>query len=425
MGPIFTLDDVLDMMRRRWMVIFVVTGLGALVSVGVALQRDHVYESSEVIQIAQPRISGDLASTTVEGSSARRLQLIEQRLMTRGSLLEVIATHGLFADLPALTDSEKVDLLRQSVSIVGVAAAREGFTDDGSISVVTVTALLPNPVQAQQVARDLAGRTIRLSREARIEQSRETLEFLTQQENEIATAITEMGAQIAEYRRTHDLALPGSVETSRDTMLAIERALLDLAQQKVRLEREIADIDERLRAATAARREDDLRKRIDTLDDQRDMLLRRRDEVAKSLETTPQIEQELGAFERQMSQLQDQFEIISARRAEAEIGFRLESRAHGEHLTVIEPASVADYPSTPSRKRTVILGTVMGLLAGFGLAFLLDYRNPVIRTAAQLQRETGHRAFASVPHLDVRRKSASRGGWLRRLFGRGVAKNSS
>lgn len=85
MGPIYTFDDIIDMLRRRAGVIILITLLGCIASVYWALSTPHVYQSSEVIQIEQPKIANDLAPSTVEGSSARRLQLIEQQLMARGT----------------------------------------------------------------------------------------------------------------------------------------------------------------------------------------------------------------------------------------------------------------------------------------------------------------------------------------------------
>ena len=124
MGPIYTFDDFIDMIRRRAGVIILITLLGCIASVYWALATPHVYQSSEVIQIEQPKIANDLAPSTVEGSSARRLQLIEQQLMARGTLVDIIQRFDLYDDLTALRMSEKVDLLRRSVTITGVAAPR-------------------------------------------------------------------------------------------------------------------------------------------------------------------------------------------------------------------------------------------------------------------------------------------------------------
>ena len=106
MASIYSVADFIDMLRRRMWLILVVTTLGCVASVWMALQQQSVYSSTEVIQITRPKIAGELARSTADGSSARRIQLIEQRLMARGTILEIVDQLNLFADRPGLLDSE-------------------------------------------------------------------------------------------------------------------------------------------------------------------------------------------------------------------------------------------------------------------------------------------------------------------------------
>ena len=69
MGPIYSLADFIDMLRRRVGVISFILIVGCFLSVYWALSQPHLYESAEVIQIEQPKIADDLAPSTVEGSS--------------------------------------------------------------------------------------------------------------------------------------------------------------------------------------------------------------------------------------------------------------------------------------------------------------------------------------------------------------------
>ena len=81
----------------------------------------------------------------------------------------------------------------------------------------------------------------------------------------------------------------------------------------------------------------------------------------------------------------------------AEIGFQLESEGQSEHLSVLEPASWPDYPSTPSRTKFAVLGAFGSLLVAFGIALLLDLMNPVIRSAAVMERDLGFAPVAVIP----------------------------
>lgn len=399
MGPIYSLADFLDMVRRRIWVISFVFIAGCFLSVYWALSQPHVYESAEVIQIEQPKIADSLAPSTVEGSSARRLQLIQQQLMARDSLTEIIEKFGLFANLTALRMSEKVDLLRRSVSINGVAATREGFADDGTIAVLTITARLDNAEQAQAVAHEFADRTRDLTAAQRREQTRETLEFFSAQEEQLIAEIAKLDEELAAYRSANDISIEGSLEFVRSEIASLNDALLELDREIIATQLARSRIDRNARAATVAKEEADLDAELASLGTQRDLLQDRRAELAASIETTPDVERALTKFQRRMEQLQGQLDVIANRRNEAEVGYSLETAARGERLITLEEARVPDFPVSMSRKKRAIMGAGAALMLGLAIAFLLDLRRPVIRTARQMERETGLVPVVSIPQV--------------------------
>ncbi|WP_050773086.1 chain-length determining protein [Roseobacter sp. SK209-2-6] len=404
MGPIYSLRDFWDMLRRRASVILLVAMIGSVFSVWGALQQQHMYHSAEVLQVVRPTIADDLAKSTVEGSSARRIQLIEQRLMARGTLLEIIDKFGLYTDLTQMTPTEKVVMLRESISITGVAAAREGFTDDGTISVVTITALLPSAEQARDVASEFGRRTIELSINTRIEQARETLGFFAEKESAVAAQVAELESEIAAFYAENDVAQPGTIEFRRNEIAAINESLLDIAREQIQVRRAADQVSANERPATARRMLAEYEEQLATLDAQRELLQQRKEELEAALQTTPEVQRQLGAYERRMETLQAEFSMISARRNEAEVGFRLETARQSERLTVLEPATLADYPATSARKKKAIIGGAASILIGLIIAFLLELRAPVLRTAAQMERETGLAPVASIPPLKVGRR---------------------
>ena len=411
MGPIYSFEDAVDMVRRHAMMIFIVTVLGGLASVFMALSTSHRYQAFEVIQIENPRIAEDLVSSSVQGSSARRLQLVQQQILTRGALLEIIETYGLFADRPSLLDSEKVALLRQAVNITGIAAAREGFADDGTISILQISVELGSAEQAQAIAREISARTIELYAARRISEAEETLAFLRDQEQQVSEEVRALEIEITEYRASHEIALPGTLEFRRSQFAALTGAILDIDREMIGLQRQINQVDRsNQRQRTAEQELAALQIQIDSLDAQRELLTQQVTALSESIETTPEVERQLGVYDRELGQLQEQLQVISARRAEAEVGFRLETDRQSERLVVIEPAVLPDYPITPSRKRNVILGTAASVILGLGLAFLLELRRPVLRTPEQMQRETGITPVISVPLMAIRkRRGAGRG----------------
>lgn len=413
MGPIYSFEDFVDMLRRRAGLIAMVLLLGVLASLWYAASQPHMYQSAEVIQIGQPKIADDLASSTVEGSSARRLQLIEQRLMTRGTVLEIAEKFGLFSDMPNLKDSELVGLMRESIRIESVAAARDGTSDDGTISVLTFVATMPTAEQAQQVARELSRRTIELSVNSRIELARETLTFFNEQEVALTADLNALEDQIASFRTANNLTSPGDAGFRRAELIPINGALLDIAREQIEIRRAVDHAIATERPATAQRMLVGFQEQLDTLEAQRGLLVERKKELEGSLVVSPEMERQLDAFARHQQQLQTSLNTITARRTEAEVGFRLETTHQAERLTVIEPAALPEFPITIGRKRLAIMGTLASMMAALMLAFVQELRHPVLRSAAQMQRETGLTPVVSIPVLDTRRKKRLSDLWRR------------
>jgi uncharacterized protein involved in exopolysaccharide biosynthesis len=405
---LFSLDDMIDMVRRRLGVIAAVTFLGTLFSLFYALSQTHLYRSAEVIQVSRPTIDGDLARTTVDGSSARRLQLIEQRLMARDTVLDIADQYGVFDGAPSMTVDERVARMRDSVSIEGIAAAREGFTDDGTVSALRITATFDTPEKAQGVASEFARRTIEISARSRIEQAQETLEFFAEEEAKLIAALEGLEREVASYLLKNDVAIEGGIELRQTQIGSLNDAILSIERERIALQQAYAQLDHTERAATLQRQQSEIEAQISILDDQQALLEARLANLSQSIEVTPQIERDLGAFERQREKLQGELDVISTRRAEAEVGFKLEEQRQSERLTVIEAAPLPDYPITGSRKMMAVMGAFASLLLGLAVAFFLDLRHPVIRTAQQMKARVGITPVVTIPPLEPSRRSRKR-----------------
>jgi len=406
MGPIYTWQDFLDMTQRRLVVILLVIVLGCIGSFYWAMSYVHLYESSEVIQVEQPKINDELARSTVEGSSARRLQLIQQQLMARASLEKIIEKYNIYSNLTALKPSEKVQLLRESVSINGVAAAREGFEDDGTISVLTITVQMEEAQLARDVTHEFAEQTRALMSAQRREQTELTLAFFEQQEQVVLDNIASLEAGLEAYRLENDLTLEGGIEFRMNEMAQLNEAILGLDREIISVQLARSQIDRTGRASTVEREERELDAQLQTLTQQRSLLDARRNGLQESIQGSPEIQRTLADFERRMEQLRAQLEVISTRRNEAQVGFNLERGAQGEQLTTIEEARVPDYPITMSKKKRAIMGAIASTGLAFIIAWLLELRRPVIRSARQMQRETGILPVVSIPELSPKYQSS-------------------
>lgn len=419
MGPIYSIEDAFDLLRRRLSLIALVTVIGTFASIIYALSQGHIYASTEVIQIQRPEIATNLAPTTIDGTAARRLQLIEQRLMTRGTILDVGEKFELFDDASGMTETEKVVRLRSAIEINVIAATGGTGVPDGTVSVVSITAHSDDAYKAQALAQEFSRRTVELASLERLEQARATLNFFRDQQEKVQSEVSALEQEITNYRRENDVAGDGALELRQSEVSTINSTLLDIDRNRIEVIQQIRQIDPNARQSTRDRLIAQFQVELDALDEQEQLLTERRDILLEAMKTSPSIERQLGIYDRELTQLNNQLEVISGRLAEAEVSLRLESERQAERMTVIEPAALPEFPVTPPRRNKAFLGMFLSFALGVGIAVLLDILNPVLRSARQMEREIGISPVVCIPVVDEdahrKRRRGGLGQRLRRL----------
>ena len=71
-----------------------------------------------------------------------------------------------------------------------------------------------------------------------------------------------------------------------------------------------------------------------------------------------------------------------------------------KNLRVIEPAEVPGSPIGPQRMRTMLLGLLVSLIFGIGLAFFLEYLDNTVKSVDDIQRATQLPTLAIIPSID-------------------------
>ena len=417
MGQIQSLHEFVDLLRRRAALIVAVALFGIL-SIGVYLKtRPDTFEAAAVLQIELPMVS-DAEGTPVASAAAQMLQGIEQRLTTRENLLAVIDRHGVFADAPALTPDEKVNLLRAALRFENVASATgTPYGAAPQISALLVFARLGSADLAARVANDFAQSILDESSAAQLSRARVTTEFFVEEEARVWGEITALEAQIAAYQNANSQALPARRDAYAEERQGLEDDLRRFDQDQVAIDGQRAAITAggNLRA-TDQRALADLDARAAVLMAQRAALATRRAEIDAVLSQTPEAERVLSAYDRQLQQLQEQYEVINRRMAEAESAQRLAERQQAERFTLLERAVTPQYAVGGSKMKLMIAGAIASIAGAITLAFLLDLINPVVRSAEQMQRQLDLRPVVSIPEVRAAARSTQRHRTLMKLL---------
>jgi capsular exopolysaccharide synthesis family protein len=74
------------------------------------------------------------------------------------------------------------------------------------------------------------------------------------------------------------------------------------------------------------------------------------------------------------------------------------------NIRIIDEAQVPRAPVKPNKKRNLMLGVVLGLMLGVGLAFLLEYMDNTVKLPDELRDQFGIPFLGLVPAFDAREK---------------------
>jgi len=232
-----TLKDYFGAVRRRAWTVVLTVAIGAPLTAGVAFLLPPVYESTARILVESQQIPTDMVRPTVTASAAERLQVIEQRLMTRDNLLAVIDRLNLFADQPNLTPTDKVELLRKASQIQMISfgsSRRRG--DPVTVSTFTISYRADSPVLSARVANEFVTMVIEQNLQSRNERAAETNDFFKGEVDRLAAELLSIEGQITGYKRANEAALPDSLSFRRSALNDLEQRMFEREQRVAGLE---------------------------------------------------------------------------------------------------------------------------------------------------------------------------------------------
>ena len=140
------------------------------------------------------------------------------------------------------------------------------------------------------------------------------------------------------------------------------------------------------------------------------------DQLNASLQSTPANEQTLAGLERELTNIQNQYNAAVGNAGQATVGERIETMEKGERFSLIQPPNNPSQPTSPNRLLIASAGVIGGLGAGLAFVVLMEMLNRSIRRPVELTSKLGIQPFATVPYIrtpgEVRRKRMVIGGVL-------------
>jgi uncharacterized protein involved in exopolysaccharide biosynthesis len=349
----------------------VILAIGSL----IALAWPARYLSQGTILVSSQQIPSELVRSTVSTVANERIQIIEQRIMTRDNLLALAKKYQLTAGLQErMSGTEIVDFIKSRFKIK--AAEQKMATGRKDAMIFTVGFEYEQPQIATRVANDFVTMILDEDVRARTAYAAETSRFLAEDVKKLEAQLTALSAQISEQKRRRVAALNDSGEADDGSIAALRAQLLIKSAT-------YSDTHPEIRA---------LKRRIE--------LLEKGGAVDGSKKgATPDPSPTLETLLTQDASLKAQLTAATQKLAMARLGENLERGQISERLEVLEQPTLPQKPTSPNRPKIFAAVFVLALMAGGGLVFAAESLNPAIRRSSDLYSIIDSHLIVSIPYI--------------------------
>ncbi|NOY52974.1 MAG: lipopolysaccharide biosynthesis protein [Deltaproteobacteria bacterium] len=214
--------------KRKWTILIPAVSLFIVIAL-VAYLLPAIYKSETMILIENQKIPTDYVQSTVTSEVEERLNVINQRLMSRTRLEKIINKFNLYPEYRKdWTREEIINKMREDINLEVVSA--EGV-DKKSGRPVTFTVAFKlsyegkDPATVQKVCSELASFYIEENLKLRVDTSAMTTRFVSDEMKKMEEEIRKVGKTIAEYKEKHQNELPEQLMVNMQNLDRYERYL--------------------------------------------------------------------------------------------------------------------------------------------------------------------------------------------------------
>jgi uncharacterized protein involved in exopolysaccharide biosynthesis len=122
-------------------------------------------------------------------------------------------------------------------------------------------------------------------------------------------------------------------------------------------------------------------------------------EYRNRIAATPKVEEAYNVLLNARNNTQVKYDDLVGKLMEARVAHGLEKEQKGERFTLIEPPRLPEKPFKPNRLAIMLIGMVLGVGAGVGLAALREFSDDAVRDGDSLTMATRFPVLAGIPRI--------------------------
>ena len=401
-----------------------------------------------------------------------RLQIIEQRLLTRRNLLDIADRLDVLEDQNDLTPDEIVEAMESRTRISNRSGRNEATLMQISFEARTAR-------KAAEVLNEYLKLIQQNDLSIRQGRAGQTMDFFEVEVDRLAKELQQQSGRILAFKSANSDALPDSLEFRQSQRAALQERLegaereifrlrsqrqqlialfnqnvsagtaaIPLTPAETRLSEARTELDSalllysdanprvkllkskiaQLEKAVEAERENvmtpvagqqtkqetgnpqlnlqlaEIDTRITTLEEQTKSTNEKLISLTDTIDRTPANAIALDELQRKYENLQQQYATANNRLAQASTGERIEILSRGERISIIEQPAIPSRPTKPNRIKIAGAGSMMGIMAGLGLIFLLEFMNRAPKRPEDIIKKLDVWPMATIPYTRTRRE---------------------
>src|ERR1700733_1956612 len=375
-----------QLIKRRWVWFIVPFVIIASSGFAAAVLWPATFLSEGKILVESQQIPTELVRPTVTSAAQERIQVIEQRTMTRDNLIAIADKFDLFPDKRRfMSVSDVIELMKKSTKITPVDTQLDfKQTSRNPTIIFSVGFEYADPQAAARVANELMTRILNEDLRDPPSRASDTTKFLAREVQKLQVDSDALDAKIARIKLAQ-------IKAAQDKVVAKpDQPTTQLGQLRAELAQKSALYSDKHPILQA------LKRQIEALERG---LSSSANDVSPAAKDDATAEAGLEALEAQRETLQKNLDAASTKLAAARIGENLEKNQQSEKLEIIEQPTAPQNPVRPNRLKVAGMAVLLAAAAGVGLAFVAELADKAIRRSSDVFAVIDSHLVVSIPYI--------------------------